>query len=62
MRWVTFLHPFFHKAGVMEACWLCRYVWRQLLKDPDFVADLDQGLADFKAGRVHKWSDVRRDL
>lgn len=56
---ITFLHPFFHKAGVMEACWLCAMVWRRAMSDPGFVKAMEEGLADIEAGRTVKWSDIR---
>lgn len=62
MRWATLLHPLFHRRGEMRACWICRVVWDRATRDPGFNEAMEQGLADIKAGRVHRWSDVRRDI
>lgn len=56
------VHPLFHKRGQTEACWICEWTWRDLERDPQFIEDLRQGEADIKAGRLHKWSDIRREL
>ena len=37
-----------------------RAVWEAALDDPEFVAGLERGIADFEAGRVVPWTDVKR--
>ena len=35
---------------------------RELASDPEIVKSLERAEADVKAGRLKRWSDVRRDV
>lgn len=34
----------------------------EVLSDPDTMAAIKAGEADIKAGRVHDWEDIKREL
>jgi hypothetical protein len=64
-------HWLLRHEGDRRACWHCatrehqeeaERVWAPLIADPEFRERMRQGIADMEAGRVHKWSDVRREL
>lgn len=38
------------------------FVWERLEATPGFNEEMAQGLADVKAGRAHRWEDVKRRL
>ena len=35
---------------------------KEILKDKDFLNSIMRGDADFKAGRVKRWTEVREDV
>ena len=39
-----------------------REATRELASDPEIVKSLERAEADVKAGRLKRWSDVRRDV
>jgi predicted transcriptional regulator len=42
--------------------WLSRRVWAEAMADPAFVEGLERGKADFEAGRVVPWAEVKKQL
>lgn len=48
----------FLSRGPLRA-WFARRVWIEALSDPAFVAGLEQGMADLKAGRFFVWDPDR---
>ena len=41
---------------------VANFVWERLEAAPGFNEEMAAALADVKAGRVHRWEDVRRRL
>ena len=62
IRFLTRFHRLFHSDAFLDQpCRMCDWLWSRLLRDEAYVVALEQGIADIKAGRLHKWSDVRRE-
>ena len=38
------------------------YVWERLEATPGFNEAMERGRADIKAGRLHRWEDIRRTI
>lgn len=57
-----FPRPYVYYGMPLVSCPMCAYVWREMEKDPAFVAGIEQGRRDFEEGRTTLYRVVDGEL